>query len=69
MHGNTATSTSSNDVGNGVYEDHDLDTWVRIMFFIWGGLGDLQPVLALARAVRASGKDVAMFVTRPLDQM
>ena len=37
----------------------------RIMIAAWGSRGDLQPVTALALALKTAGRDVLVFATPP----
>jgi sterol 3beta-glucosyltransferase len=46
-----------------------MDSYGRVLFYCWGTRGDVQPPLALALKLRELGKEVAMFVTPPADDI
>uniref|UniRef100_A0A061S789 Glycosyltransferase family 28 N-terminal domain-containing protein n=1 Tax=Tetraselmis sp. GSL018 TaxID=582737 RepID=A0A061S789_9CHLO len=46
-----------------------FDTWKRVMFFVWGTVGDVVPAVALALRLEKEAKKVAIFCTPPSSEL
>ena len=64
--GSSIVADQGSDSGNGGSSYSPRQRW---LMYVWGGEGHARAAVAMARALRAMGREVAIYITPPFDEL